>query len=52
MAKQTKIEAALRDTKSKIKNLEIDIMLFTREKNTLIKVRDTLEKLDANDKLD
>lgn len=41
--KETKIEAAIRDTKLRLKNAEQEIMLMIREKDTLKKQLDTLE---------
>ena len=41
--KETKIEAAIKDTKLKLKNAEQEIMLMIREKATLKKQLDTLE---------
>lgn len=40
---ETKIEAAIRDTKLRLKNAEQEIMLMIREKDTLKKQLDSLE---------
>ena len=41
--RETKIEAAIRDTKLRLKNTEQEIMLMIREKDTLKKQLDSLE---------
>ena len=43
--RETKIEAAIRDTKLRLKNAEQEIMLMIREKDTLKKQLDTLETI-------
>jgi hypothetical protein len=43
--RETKIEAAIRDTKLRLKNVEQEIMLMIREKDTLKKQLDTLETI-------
>ena len=43
--KETKIEAAIRDTKLRLKNAEQEIMLMIREKDTLKNQLNTLETI-------
>ena len=49
--KETKIEAAIRDTRLRLKNAEQEIMLMIREKDTLKKQLDTLETIFDNNHL-
>lgn len=48
MEKQTKIEVAIYDTKLRLKNIEIEIRLMIREKETIKKQLDLLEIVDDN----
>lgn len=48
MKNETKIEAAIRDTKLRLKNVEQEIALMVREKETLIKQLDSLEAISES----
>jgi hypothetical protein len=47
--KQTKIDVAIKDTKLRLNNIEQEIMLKIREKETLKKQLDTLEIIRDNE---
>jgi len=48
MAKQKKMDVAIRDTKLRLKKCEEDIMLLMREKKTLQQQLDTLEIIEED----
>ena len=52
MDKETKIDAAIRDTKLRLNKTNEDIMLLTRERNVLLEQINTLELIKANPNLE
>ena len=52
MDKETKIDAAIRDTKLRLNKANEDIMLLTRERNVLLEQINTLELIKANPNLE
>ena len=51
MDKQTKIDAAIKDTKLRLNKVREDIMLLSKERDVLLDQIETLELIKANPNL-